>query len=102
MRQLFFSKEIFTQIIGAYNQHFNNEDNDRKVEEQVEGKKVQNSIQEDLKEWKRRYQKEWGWYLMAEEVAKFTNSTYFDIMMKPAIEIIGIMMVMRAKVELNK
>jgi len=39
---------------------------------------------------------------MAEEVAKFTNTNYFDIMEKPAIEVIGVMVVMRAKAELLK
>lgn len=57
---------------------------------------------EDIKNYKKEFQKEYGWFLMAKEVAKFANADYFSIMKKPAIEILGLMIVMRAEIEINK
>lgn len=39
---------------------------------------------------------------MGKEVSEFTGLTYFEVMAHPAIEIIGVMVVMRMKAELMK
>lgn len=57
---------------------------------------------EDIKKYKAEFQKEYGWYLMAKEIAKFCNTTYFDIMSRSSIEVLGLMIIMRAEVEINK
>ena len=59
-------------------------------------------MNEDIKKYKSEFQKEYGWYFAGKEVAKFCNTDYFTIMAKPAIEILGIMIIMRAEVEINK
>jgi hypothetical protein len=43
-----------------------------------------------------------GWYHLAKEVADYCNSSYFDIMEQPALEIAGLVMVINAKIDLIK
>ena len=55
---------------------------------------------EDLREYKMTFQKEYGWYLIAKNVATWTSTNYYDIMSRPASEVIGVMIVMRAEKEI--
>jgi hypothetical protein len=41
-------------------------------------------------------------HLVAEEVCKFTNTTFFDIMDRPAMEVLGIVILIKAKTEINR
>jgi hypothetical protein len=53
--------------------------------------KVKNSIQNDF-----------GWFFLVKEVSDWTNCSFFEIMDKPAVEILSIVLVMKSKIELNK
>jgi hypothetical protein len=39
---------------------------------------------------------------LAKEVADYTNTTFFEIMERPAVEVLSLVMVIKAKIELNK
>ena len=48
-------------------------------------------------------QQHYGWYFLAKEVADYTNTTFFEILEnRTALEVLGIVIVMRAKINLNK
>jgi len=44
----------------------------------------------------------YGWYHLAKEVADYCNTSYFDIMERPAMEIAGLVMVINAKIQMVK
>ena len=59
-------------------------------------------MSEDLKQYRRQFQKEYGWFIMGKEVSKYTGADYFTVMTKPAVEVLGIMVIMRAEIEMTK
>lgn len=44
----------------------------------------------------------YGWHFLAKEVADYTNDTFFNILNKEAIDVLAVVMVMNAKIKLEK
>lgn len=48
------------------------------------------------------YQKEYGWFILAKQVREWTGETYDVIMNKPIVEVLGIVIIMKAQIEIQK
>lgn len=51
---------------------------------------------------KNELRKTYGWYLLAKEVSEYTKLTYFEVMDRAAIEVLGVVSIMQAQAEINK
>ncbi len=51
---------------------------------------------------KAEIQKRYGWYFSIKEVADYTNTSYFEIEGRPAIDVLSLIQIMKAKAEYNK
>lgn len=55
-----------------------------------------------MKQSARKLHLQFGWHLLARDVAKWCNTTFFDILDKPALDIFGIVMVIQAEADIAK
>jgi hypothetical protein len=62
----------------------------------------QATFQAEKLQQKQQMMKVFGWHWHVEDVAKYTNSSYFEIMMQPFTDILGIIALMYAKAEYLK
>ena len=46
--------------------------------------------------------KKFGWYFLIKEVAQYTNTDYWNILSKPALEVCGICNIMKMQAEYQK
>jgi hypothetical protein len=57
--------------------------------------------QSEINSERNEIQKQFGWHFLAKEVADFTNVSFFDVMDRSAREILGIIMIIQAKIKYN-
>jgi len=70
---------------------------------QVQNNKNSSSnIQQDREEIKRTIYKSFGWHFMVKEVSDYTHCTYWEIMERPAIEVVGIVTLIHYKTMYNQ
>ena len=58
--------------------------------------------QEEFKQVKRDIHKDYGWYFLANEVSKFTLLDFYKVMEKPAVEVLGTVVIIKASIEMIK
>jgi hypothetical protein len=94
--RVFFSKQGIEEILQTYDHLFKPKVDKTEREDDVvsfdgENQKIAQSIQEI-----------YGFHFLAKEVADYTNCTYFEIMDRSVQDVLGVVMVIQAKIEVNE
>lgn len=63
---------------------------------------AETTFQGEKAKQKQNLMKVYGWHWHVEDVAKYTNSSYFEIMKQPFTDILGIIVLMYARAEYLK
>ena len=94
---------MFDEIITIYGPSISDGPGEEQDGDKAEKDKGINSIQEDLRNYKKQFQKEYGWHLLAKTISDWTGVDYYTLIeKKPAIEVLGTLIVIKAQIEINK
>ncbi|GAA4326158.1 hypothetical protein GCM10023184_14670 [Flaviaesturariibacter amylovorans] len=60
------------------------------------------TMQANQQEARKQIQQSYGWFFLGKQVADYTRCTYFEVMERPAIDVLSMVQIIKMENEMNR